>query len=188
MYVHPFVEAYIKRGIFGSLYSRWRRRLGRGFKILADESLAYLQYRVIDANGAEIDLKEEKDSGAASSDKINKKALRGADNAEPTTTPAAKPAKASKATKAAKADATAVTTTPAAPAADTAADAEPELTDDTAAAPTAAPAKKKRRRKRKKPATTDAATDTSADNGATADDTDNNNNNNDNTKEESSDS
>ena len=188
MYVHPFVEAYIKRGIFGSLYSRWRRRHGRGFKILADESLAYLQYRVIDANGAEIDLKEEKDSGAASSDKINKKALRGADNAEPTTTPAAKPAKASKATKAAKADATAVTTTPAAPAADTAADAEPELTDDTAAAPTAAPAKKKRRRKRKKPATTDAATDTSADNGATADDTDNNNNNNDNTKEESSDS
>ena len=62
MYVHPFVEAYIRKGLF-SLYSKWRREFGRGFKIIPDESLAYLQYRVEDKDGNEIDLKEESDSG-----------------------------------------------------------------------------------------------------------------------------
>ncbi len=60
MYVHPYVEAYIKKGLF-SLYGTWRRRYGRNFKIVADESLAYLQYRVIDAEQKEGDLKEERD-------------------------------------------------------------------------------------------------------------------------------
>lgn len=60
MYVHPFVEAYIKKGIF-SLYGKWKRRFGRSFKIVPDESLAFLQYKVIDSSGKEIDLKEESD-------------------------------------------------------------------------------------------------------------------------------
>ena len=60
MYVHPFVDAYIKKGMF-SLYGKWRRRYGRSFKILADESLAYLQYRVLDDMKKEIDVKEESD-------------------------------------------------------------------------------------------------------------------------------
>lgn len=60
MYVHPYVEAYIKKGMF-SLYGKWRRKFGRSFKILADESLAYLQYRVLDEMKKEIDLKEESD-------------------------------------------------------------------------------------------------------------------------------
>ncbi len=63
LYVHPFVEAYIKKGMF-SLYGKWRREFGRIFRIIADESLAYLQYKVIDKNGDEIDLKEESDSGS----------------------------------------------------------------------------------------------------------------------------
>ena len=62
MFVHPFVEAYIRKGLF-SLYSKWRREFGRGFKIIPDESLAYLQYRVEDKDGNEIDLKEESDAG-----------------------------------------------------------------------------------------------------------------------------
>ncbi|MDE6791634.1 MAG: Rne/Rng family ribonuclease [Muribaculaceae bacterium] len=60
MYVHPYVEAYIKKGVF-SLYLKWRRKYGRGFKILADESLAFLQYKVVDDAKKEIDLKEESD-------------------------------------------------------------------------------------------------------------------------------
>lgn len=60
LYVHPYVEAYIKKGMF-SLYGKWRRKFGRSFKVTADESLAYLQYRVIDDSGKEIDLKEESD-------------------------------------------------------------------------------------------------------------------------------
>ena len=64
LYVHPFVEAYIKKGVF-SLYGKWRRRFGRGVKVVADESLAYLQYRVIDADGMEILLHEESDMNSA---------------------------------------------------------------------------------------------------------------------------
>lgn len=60
MYIHPFVDAYIKKGLF-SLYGKWRRQYGRRFKIIPDESLAYLQYKVIDTSGKEIDLKEERD-------------------------------------------------------------------------------------------------------------------------------
>lgn len=60
MYIHPYVDAYIKKGLF-SLYGKWRRQYGRRFKIIADQSLAYLQYKVIDTEGKEIDLKEERD-------------------------------------------------------------------------------------------------------------------------------
>lgn len=68
MYVHPFVDAYLKKGFF-SLYSKWKRTYSRKFKIIADESLAYLQYKVIDENGKEIDLKEEKDTNSSQNHK-----------------------------------------------------------------------------------------------------------------------
>ena len=68
MYVHPFVYAYLKKGII-SEYNRWRMEYGFKFKIVADQSLAYLEYRVIDKNKNEIDLKEEKDTGNSSSKK-----------------------------------------------------------------------------------------------------------------------
>ena len=64
MYVHPYVESYVKKGLF-SLYSRWRRRYGRGVKVVADESLAFLQYKVLDQNKAEIDLQEESDMNSS---------------------------------------------------------------------------------------------------------------------------
>lgn len=66
LYVHPFVEAYVKKGMF-SLYGKWRRRFGRGVKVVPDESLAYLQYRVIDNTGKEIYLQEESDMNSAQS-------------------------------------------------------------------------------------------------------------------------
>ncbi|MDE6099905.1 MAG: Rne/Rng family ribonuclease [Paramuribaculum sp.] len=64
MYVHPFVDAYIKKGII-SMYRRWKMDLGRKFKILPDQSLAYLEYKVIDRDRNIIDLKEEKDIDSA---------------------------------------------------------------------------------------------------------------------------
>ena len=64
MYVHPFVDAFLKKG-FISEYWRWRREFGRKFRILPDQSLNYLQYRVIDKDKNEIDLKEEKDTSSA---------------------------------------------------------------------------------------------------------------------------
>ncbi|MDE6632128.1 MAG: ribonuclease E/G, partial [Muribaculaceae bacterium] len=66
LYIHPFVDAYVKKGVF-SIYGKWKRRLGRGFKIVPDESLAYLQYRVIDGSGQEILLHEESDMNSAQS-------------------------------------------------------------------------------------------------------------------------
>ena len=71
MYVHPFVDAYLKKGFF-SLYMKWRREFGRVFKIMPDQDLAYLQYRVIDKNKQEIDLSEEKDTSSSSSKKENR--------------------------------------------------------------------------------------------------------------------
>ena len=76
MYVHPFVEAYIKKGLFTSLYGKWRRRFGRCFKILADESLAYLEYKVLDSDRNELSLRQEKDSGSSSTDKKKDKAQK----------------------------------------------------------------------------------------------------------------
>lgn len=68
MYVHPFVEAYLKKGVF-SEYFKWRREFGRKFKLMADQNLAYLQYKVIDKDHNEIDLKEEKDTSSSHSKK-----------------------------------------------------------------------------------------------------------------------
>lgn len=73
LYVHPYVDAYLKKGIF-SLYRRWRFELGGKFKIMPDQSLAYLQYRVLDADRNEIDLKEEKDLDRTSQVKAKNKA------------------------------------------------------------------------------------------------------------------
>lgn len=64
LYIHPFVEAYLKKGVF-SLYGKWRRKYGRGVRIVADESLAYLEYKVIDSEKKEIDLKEESDMNSS---------------------------------------------------------------------------------------------------------------------------
>ena len=68
MYVHPFVDAYLKKGIF-SEYLRWRLEYGLKFRILPDQSLAYLEYRVKGRDGHEIDLKEEKDTHSSNSKK-----------------------------------------------------------------------------------------------------------------------
>ena len=66
MYVHPFVDAYLKKGLI-STYLKWRMTYGFHFTILPDQSLAYLQYRVLDSNRNEIDLKEEKDMNSSAS-------------------------------------------------------------------------------------------------------------------------
>ena len=68
MYVHPYVDAYLKKGLI-SEYRRWRREFGRKFKILPDQSLAYLEYKVFDNKRNEIDLKEEKDTSSSQSKK-----------------------------------------------------------------------------------------------------------------------
>ncbi|MDE7412728.1 MAG: Rne/Rng family ribonuclease [Muribaculaceae bacterium] len=77
LYIHPFVEAYVKKGMF-SIYGKWKRKFGRGFKVVADESIAYLEYRVIDQSGKEVDLKEESDMNSSQSK--NKVRIKNRDN------------------------------------------------------------------------------------------------------------
>lgn len=79
LYVHPYVEAYIKKGVF-SLYGKWRREFGRSFKVIPDESLAYLQYKVLDMDNREIDLEEESDAGSRQTKE--KKRAKNRDNGE----------------------------------------------------------------------------------------------------------
>lgn len=60
LFVHPYVYAYINQGLI-SLKQRWRMKYGLGLRIIPDQSLAFLQYRFIDPEGNEIDMKEEHD-------------------------------------------------------------------------------------------------------------------------------
>ena len=56
--VHPYVYAFINQGLF-SLRRKWQWKYGFGVKVTPNQSLAFLQYRFFDAEGQEIDMKEE---------------------------------------------------------------------------------------------------------------------------------
>ena len=75
MYIHPFVDAYLKKGIL-SEYRKWRIEYGLKFKILPDQSLAYLQYKVFDQNKNEIDLKEDKDTSTSTKKESRSKDMK----------------------------------------------------------------------------------------------------------------
>ena len=60
LHVHPYVAAYINKGII-SLKNKWQMKYGRGIKVISDQSLAFLQYVFYDEDGEEIDMKEEKE-------------------------------------------------------------------------------------------------------------------------------
>ena len=59
LYVHPFIAAALRQGwFFSSRVWKWRRLFGLGWKLIPDQSLELLQYRVLDAERNEIDLSE----------------------------------------------------------------------------------------------------------------------------------
>ncbi len=58
LYIHPYIAAYVNQG-FISLKRKWQLRYGFGISIIPDQSLAFLQYRFVNAKGEEIDMKEE---------------------------------------------------------------------------------------------------------------------------------
>jgi len=57
LYIHPYVYAYVNKG-FCSIKRKWRRKFGRGCKIVPAEQLGFLQYKVHDKKGVEINLQE----------------------------------------------------------------------------------------------------------------------------------
>lgn len=58
LYVHPYICAYIKKGLYSLLW-KWRFKYSFGIKVLPDQNLALLEYRFYDKDKEEIDLKEE---------------------------------------------------------------------------------------------------------------------------------
>ena len=58
LHVHPYVAAYINQGVI-SLKRRWQMKYGFGIKIIPSQKLAFLEYLFYDADGEELDMKEE---------------------------------------------------------------------------------------------------------------------------------
>lgn len=57
LHVHPYVAAYINKGIF-SLKRRWQAKYGLGIRIIPSQKMAFLQYEFYDANHQFIDMQE----------------------------------------------------------------------------------------------------------------------------------
>ena len=58
LHVHPYIAAYITQGFFSLLW-RWKNKYTRGVKLIPNQYLALLEYKIYDSEGQEIDLKEE---------------------------------------------------------------------------------------------------------------------------------
>ena len=61
LYVHPYVEAYITKGIL-SIKRKWQMKYGLGVSVIPSQKLAMLQYEFYDSEGQFIDMKDETDS------------------------------------------------------------------------------------------------------------------------------
>ena len=61
LHVHPYVAAYINKGVF-SLKRQWQMKYGLGVRIIPSQKLAFLQYEFYDADKQFIDMKEEYDN------------------------------------------------------------------------------------------------------------------------------
>lgn len=59
LHIHPYVDAYLSKGWLSSIKRQWRRKYGKGGKVIASQKLGFLQYKFYDKNGIEIDLQEE---------------------------------------------------------------------------------------------------------------------------------
>jgi len=59
LHVHPFIAAHIRHGwFFTSRFWKWKRRYGLQWRLIADESMEMLQYKVLDADRNEVDLSQ----------------------------------------------------------------------------------------------------------------------------------
>jgi len=56
--IHPYVYAFITKGWFHTKW-QWKRKYGKGCKIVAAQRLGFLQYKFYDNKGIEINLQED---------------------------------------------------------------------------------------------------------------------------------
>ena len=55
--VHPFIYAYINKGLLSTIKGKWIRKYGNGLKIKELDSLQFLEYKMLNKRGEEIKLK-----------------------------------------------------------------------------------------------------------------------------------
>ena len=60
LHLHPYVAAYVNKGLF-PLSMKWKMKYTHGMKVIPDQSLAFLEYKFIDSEKNELDMKEEKE-------------------------------------------------------------------------------------------------------------------------------
>ena len=61
LHVHPYVTAYIKKGVF-PLGLVWKMKYTSRMKVIPDQSLAFMEYKFFDPDRNEIDMLEEKET------------------------------------------------------------------------------------------------------------------------------
>jgi ribonuclease G len=54
--VHPFLHAYLTRGLLTSIRSKWQRKLGKKIILNKDSSYHFLEYHIYDRNGEELKI------------------------------------------------------------------------------------------------------------------------------------
>ncbi len=60
LHIHPYVDAYLSKGII-SKKSKWKRKYNYSGKIIPSENIGFLQFKFYDLKGNEINLKQEED-------------------------------------------------------------------------------------------------------------------------------
>ena len=58
LHVHPYVAAYINKGLF-SLKRKWQLKYGIGIHVIPSQAMAFLQYEFYDSKKHFVDMKEE---------------------------------------------------------------------------------------------------------------------------------
>ena len=56
LYVHAYLEAFIKQGLFNSLQRKWRRKFKNNIKVYSNEGMGISEYHFYDKEGEEISL------------------------------------------------------------------------------------------------------------------------------------
>jgi ribonuclease G len=60
LHVHPYIAAFINKGCF-PLSWKWKFKYSLGIKVIPNQSLAFMEYKFIDSDKNELDMKEEKE-------------------------------------------------------------------------------------------------------------------------------
>ena len=58
LHIHPYVAAYLNKG-FLPISLQWKMKYSRGLKVIPDQSLAFLEYKFIDSEKNELEMKDE---------------------------------------------------------------------------------------------------------------------------------